>query len=80
MKVRYTDTALAEIEDILAHIAKDNPLAADEVAAVMRVTIARLSDHHSECARCAGAPLSVSRVLQYRKQLARDPKRAPRCA
>jgi plasmid stabilization system protein ParE len=25
MKVRYTDTALAEINDILSYIAKDNP-------------------------------------------------------
>ena len=27
MNVRYTDTALAEINDILSYIAKDNPLA-----------------------------------------------------
>jgi len=44
MNVRFTDTALAEINDILAHIAKDNPLAADEVGAIMRATIARLAD------------------------------------
>jgi plasmid stabilization system protein ParE len=43
MKVRYTDTALAEIDDILSHIAKDNPLAADEVSAILRATIDRLA-------------------------------------
>ena len=44
MKVRYTDTALAEINEILSYIAEDNPLAADEVGAIMRATIARLAD------------------------------------
>ena len=34
MKVRYTDTALAEINDILSYIAEDNPLAAEEVGAI----------------------------------------------
>jgi len=31
MTVRYTDTALGEIADILDHIARDNPTAANEV-------------------------------------------------
>ena len=44
MNVRYTDTALAEISEILSYIAKDNPLAADEVGAIMRATINRLAD------------------------------------
>jgi plasmid stabilization system protein ParE len=29
MNARYTETALSEVDEILAHIAKDNPLAAD---------------------------------------------------
>ena len=45
MKVRYTDSALAEIDAILSHIAEDNPLAAEEVAAVLQATIARLSEY-----------------------------------
>ena len=44
MKVRYTDTALAEISDILSYIAKDNPLAAEGVGAIIRATITRLAD------------------------------------
>ena len=38
MKVRYTNTALFEVEEILAYIAKETPLAADEVAAVIRAS------------------------------------------
>jgi plasmid stabilization system protein ParE len=45
MKVRYTETALAEIEDILTYIAKDNRLAAGQVEAVVRATVARLSGY-----------------------------------
>jgi len=45
MRVRYTDTALDEIEDILAHIADDNPIAAAKVATAITVTIARLSTY-----------------------------------
>jgi toxin ParE1/3/4 len=66
MKVRYTDAALAEIEDILAYIAKDNPLAADEVAAVMRVTIARLSDHPRLAVETDIPNVRVAPVLPYR--------------
>jgi plasmid stabilization system protein ParE len=35
---------LSEIEDILSYIAKDNPLAAGEVSAIMRATISRPAD------------------------------------
>lgn len=66
MKVRYTDTALAEIDEILSYIAKDNPLAADEVGAVLRAAIARLAD----CPRLAietDVPnVRVAPVLPYR--------------
>ena len=42
MKVLYTETALAEVDEILAYIAKDNPLAADEVSAMLQATVRRL--------------------------------------
>ena len=45
MIIRYTDAALGEIDEILSHIAKDNPLAADEVAAVLRATVRQLSEY-----------------------------------
>jgi toxin ParE1/3/4 len=45
MKVRYTTTALGEIDDILTYIAKDNPLAADEVSGLLDAMIARIADY-----------------------------------
>jgi len=42
MSVRLTDTALAEIEEICAYIAKDNLAAAANVAAAIERTIAAI--------------------------------------
>jgi plasmid stabilization system protein ParE len=42
MSVRLTETAAAEIEEICAYIAKDNPVAAAAVAAAMERTIAAI--------------------------------------
>jgi plasmid stabilization system protein ParE len=42
MSLRYTATARAEIDDILAHIANDNPSAAAAVGAAIKGAIARL--------------------------------------
>lgn len=39
MKVRYTETALADIDEILAYIAAENPIAADRVASQVEHTI-----------------------------------------
>ena len=66
MKVRYTDTALAEINDILSYIAKDNPLAADEVGAIMRATIARLADFPRMAFETDVPDVRVAPVLPYR--------------
>jgi plasmid stabilization system protein ParE len=66
MNVRYTDTALAEINDILAHIADDNPLAADEVGAIMRATIARLADFPRLAFETDVPEVRVAPVLPYR--------------
>src|ERR1700674_5936213 len=40
MNVRYTDTALAEIDEICSYIAQDNPDAAADVAAAIERTVA----------------------------------------
>ncbi len=66
MKVRYADTALGEIDEILSHIAKDNPLAADEVATVMRTTIARLADYPRMAVETDVPGVRVAPVLPYR--------------
>ena len=66
MKVRYTDTALAEISDILSYIAKDNPLAADEVGAIMRATINRLADFPRLAIETELPDVRVAPVLPYR--------------
>jgi toxin ParE1/3/4 len=66
MKVRYTDTALAEIDAILSYIAKDNPLAADEVAAVIRAAIARLADYPRLAIETDVPDVRVAPILPYR--------------
>jgi len=66
MIVRYTETALAEIDEILSYIAKDNPLAADEVGAVLRTTIARLADYPRLAIETDVPNVRVAPVLPYR--------------
>ena len=66
MKVRYTDTALAEISHILSYIAKDNPLAADEVGAIMRATINRLAEFPRLAIETDVPDVRVAPVLPYR--------------
>lgn len=45
MKVRYTATAVAEIEQILSHIAADNQSAAAAVASEIKRTIQLIKDN-----------------------------------
>jgi plasmid stabilization system protein ParE len=44
MKVRYTDTALGEIDEICSHIARDNPSAASDVADAIERTVAGIAE------------------------------------
>ena len=44
MKIRYTDTATVELENILEYIAQQNPAAAIKVAARIEQTISVLAD------------------------------------
>ena len=43
MKVSYSDTALAEVEDIFAYIATDSPAAAARVVKAVEAVIERLA-------------------------------------
>jgi len=45
MRVRFTETALAEIEEILSYIEKRNPNAAIDVADAIRRTVAWINAH-----------------------------------
>ena len=60
MKVRYTDTALAEIDEIISYIARDNPRAAADVAAAIEKTIA------SAARRPASAPVSTRTTYEQK--------------
>jgi plasmid stabilization system protein ParE len=43
MKVYYTDTALADIDEICSYIERDNPKAAADIAAAIQRTIVPLA-------------------------------------
>jgi toxin ParE1/3/4 len=66
MKVRYTETALGEVNEILSYIAKDNPLAAEEVAAVLQAAIRRLADYPRLAIETDDSNVRVAPVLPYR--------------
>ena len=66
MKVRYTEAALAEIDDILSYVAKENPLAADEVSAILDATIARLADYPLLAVETNVQDVRMIPVLPYR--------------
>lgn len=44
MRVRFTETALAEIDAIFAHVAADNPVAAQRLVERVEQVVSRLSD------------------------------------
>jgi len=66
MNVRYTESALGEVDEILAHIAKNNPLAADEVAVVLRATIRRITDYPRLAIETDEPGVRVAPILPYR--------------
>jgi plasmid stabilization system protein ParE len=45
MRVRWTNTALAETEEILSYVAGDSPKAALAVSNEIKITVARISTH-----------------------------------
>ena len=44
MKVRYTDTALGEVDEICSYIAGDNPYAASDVADAIERTVELIAE------------------------------------
>jgi toxin ParE1/3/4 len=74
MKVRYTETALREVDEILSHIANDNPLAADEVSAVLQATIRRLADYPRLAIETDDPAVRVAPVLPYRFLIFYEPE------
>lgn len=67
MKVRYAATALAEADDILAYIAKDNPAAAVAVASAIRTAARRLGvfPHIGAPTDLHGIYLKIVRPYRY---------------
>ena len=67
MKVRYTDTANEENDQLLAGIAADNPKAAADVAAAIEAAVARLSSfpHLGVETDLLGVRLIVARPYSY---------------
>lgn len=66
MKVRYTATALSEIEDILTYIARDNPSAALRVSLTMLATIERVVEFPHIAIESNVPAVRVAPVLPYR--------------
>lgn len=66
MRLQYTDAALGEIDEILSYIAKDNPLAAEEVAAVLQATLRRLAEYPRLAVETDDPEVRVLPVLPYR--------------
>jgi len=66
MKVRYTATALEEIEDILTNIARDNLSAALRVSLTILATIDRVAEFPHTAVEADVPGVRVAPVLPYR--------------
>ena len=66
MNVRYTATALDEIEDILTHIARDNSSAALKVSVTILATINRVAEFPHTAIEANVPGVKVAPVLPYR--------------
>ncbi len=66
MNVRYTITALDEIEDILTHIARDNSSAALKVSVTILATINRVAEFPHTAIEANVPGVRVAPVLPYR--------------
>ena len=67
MKVRYTATARADIAELLARIAADNPAAARAVAAAIKAAVDRLPafPHIGSLTDADGVYMRVARPYRY---------------
>lgn len=66
MKLRYTETALAEIDEIIASIEKDNVTAAAHVSAAIQAAVRRLSEFPLLAIETDVPGVRVLPVLPYR--------------
>jgi plasmid stabilization system protein ParE len=66
MRVRYTETALEEIEDILSTIAKDNPSAALRASLSILATIDRVAEFPRTAVETDTPGVRMAPVLPYR--------------
>jgi plasmid stabilization system protein ParE len=69
MKVYYTDTALADIEEICSYIEQDNPTAAADVAAAIERTIVRLAQRPKSAPIVHGEKVRAKLVERYQYRI-----------
>ena len=66
MKIRYTETALEEIEDILSNIAKDNSSAALRASVSILATINRVAEFPRTAVETDAPDVRMAPVRPYR--------------
>ena len=69
MKVVYTDTALAEIEQIISYIERDNPISAHAVAAAIARTVDRLAKRPKSAPVVHGTKVQAKLVERYQYRI-----------
>lgn len=65
MRVRYTETALAEVEQIFAYIREHNAAAAARVVAAIETTVERLREHPRSAHESDEADVRMTPVGRY---------------
>ena len=65
MRVRYTATALQELEEIIAYIARDNPVAAGAVASEIERAIGMISRHPLMAPKVHESGLRAKLITRY---------------
>jgi toxin ParE1/3/4 len=69
MKVFYTATALADIDEIFSYIERDNPKAAADVAAAIQRTITRLAKRPKSAPVVHGEKVRAKLVERYQYRI-----------
>src|ERR1700682_3630761 len=69
MKVFYTETALAEINEICSYIERDSPIAAAEVSAAIQRTIDRLARRPKSAPIVHGEKVQAKLVGRYQYRI-----------
>jgi plasmid stabilization system protein ParE len=69
MKVFYTETALAEIDEICSYVERDNPVAAAEIAAAIQRTIDRLAKRPKSAPIVHGEKVQAKLVERYQYRI-----------